>query len=181
MGSTRCAYEIASGRRQWPNRDPIEEDGGVNLYRLVGNSPVSFVDPLGLENFTMWPSGENHNSYTSHDPKTFDIGCHGSPTRVADERRNGLTAQQLFERVRSDPKFIDATKVKLWACEVGKGRDSFAQQFARISGKKTCGPTELFWETGRKGKIAPDANCDGQPDRNLCKQIFDWRWRTFKP
>jgi hypothetical protein len=32
----------------WPNRDPIQERGGVNLYCFVHNSPVSSVDMWGL-------------------------------------------------------------------------------------------------------------------------------------
>jgi len=35
--------------QRWPNRDPIGEDGGINLYRFVGNSPVNYEDPMGLE------------------------------------------------------------------------------------------------------------------------------------
>ncbi len=34
--------------QRWPNRDPIEEVGGVNLYGFVGNNPVSNFDMLGL-------------------------------------------------------------------------------------------------------------------------------------
>jgi hypothetical protein len=29
------------------NRDPIEENGGLNLYGVVGNSPLINVDKLG--------------------------------------------------------------------------------------------------------------------------------------
>lgn len=40
-------YEPASGR--WTTRDPVLFDGGqFNLYAYVGNSPVTFRDPLGL-------------------------------------------------------------------------------------------------------------------------------------
>ena len=43
-----CAYESASGRPEWLSRDPIEEEGGINLYGYVGNSPINRSDPLGL-------------------------------------------------------------------------------------------------------------------------------------
>ncbi len=34
---------------RWPNRDPIGERGGLNLYGFVGNNPISRIDPLGLD------------------------------------------------------------------------------------------------------------------------------------
>ena len=40
-------YNPQAGR--WINRDPIEERGGVNLYVMVRNHPVSAVDYLGRE------------------------------------------------------------------------------------------------------------------------------------
>jgi RHS repeat-associated protein len=40
------AYSAELGR--WLSRDPIEEGGGINLYRYVSNRPVTAVDPLGL-------------------------------------------------------------------------------------------------------------------------------------
>jgi RHS repeat-associated protein len=39
-------YSPETGR--WTNRDPIEEQGGINLYGMVGNDPVNRVDVLGL-------------------------------------------------------------------------------------------------------------------------------------
>ncbi len=35
--------------QRWPNRDPIGEAGGINLYGFVGNNPVSRIDPYGLQ------------------------------------------------------------------------------------------------------------------------------------
>ncbi|MGD9872711.1 MAG: RHS repeat-associated core domain-containing protein [Kiritimatiellia bacterium] len=32
---------------QWPNRDPIEEEGGYNLYQFCANNPVNYWDELG--------------------------------------------------------------------------------------------------------------------------------------
>ena len=40
------AYNAGAGR--WLNRDPIEEEGGLNLYAYVGNNSINRVDPFGL-------------------------------------------------------------------------------------------------------------------------------------
>ncbi len=39
-------YNSQLGR--WPSRDPIEELGGRNLYSFVQNSPIQFIDLLGM-------------------------------------------------------------------------------------------------------------------------------------
>ena len=35
--------------QRWLNQDPIEEDGGNNLYNYVANNPVNYFDLLGLD------------------------------------------------------------------------------------------------------------------------------------
>jgi hypothetical protein len=32
---------------RWPSRDPIGEEGGVNLYGFVNNNPANLIDSLG--------------------------------------------------------------------------------------------------------------------------------------
>jgi RHS repeat-associated protein len=44
--ATYRAYDPDLGR--WLNRDPINEKGGLNLYRYVLNQPVALADPSGL-------------------------------------------------------------------------------------------------------------------------------------
>ena len=39
------------GLQRWINRDPIQEDGGVNLYSYINNKIGSSVDPDGLQCF----------------------------------------------------------------------------------------------------------------------------------
>ena len=40
-------YNPTLGR--WLNRDPIGENGGINIYRTIQNSPVNGIDPDGLQ------------------------------------------------------------------------------------------------------------------------------------
>lgn len=53
-GLRACAYKTASGRREWPNRDPLGEHAGVNLYRYLYNSPLDYFDPLGTDCCPAW-------------------------------------------------------------------------------------------------------------------------------
>ena len=47
-GRIRGGFFIYEGITSWPNRDPIAEKGGVNLYAMVGNRAVDRWDVLGL-------------------------------------------------------------------------------------------------------------------------------------
>jgi RHS repeat-associated protein len=38
------------GLGRWLNRDPLREDGGLNLYAAFANNPGAFADPYGLSN-----------------------------------------------------------------------------------------------------------------------------------
>jgi uncharacterized protein RhaS with RHS repeats len=49
MEAEGYGYESAMGRAYWPSRDPIGERGGINLYGMVRNNPVKYIDYLGLK------------------------------------------------------------------------------------------------------------------------------------
>jgi RHS repeat-associated protein len=40
---------------RWMNRDPLGEEGGVNLYGFVNGDPVNYFDPWGLERWWTGP------------------------------------------------------------------------------------------------------------------------------
>jgi hypothetical protein len=44
--SAHAFYDPLVGR--WLNRDPVEEAGGINLYRYCGNRTPNRIDPFGL-------------------------------------------------------------------------------------------------------------------------------------
>ena len=46
------SYDRNDGRR-WLSRDPLGEEGGLNLYEYVGNDPLNYFDLYGLDE-TFW-------------------------------------------------------------------------------------------------------------------------------
>jgi RHS repeat-associated protein len=52
--------------QRWLNRDPIQEEGGINLYGFVENDSVNWVDPLGLTSLII-----NGTAYPIHSQSDF--------------------------------------------------------------------------------------------------------------
>ncbi len=61
-------YEPELGR--FINRDPIEEDGGLNLYGFVGNNPVNFYDYLGMD---LGPPPNDDHVNEEPDPRDYQF------------------------------------------------------------------------------------------------------------
>jgi RHS repeat-associated protein len=62
-----------SNLQRWLNRDPIGEDGGINLYAFVANNPVIWVDRWGLVIV---------GQPVKVDPNANTILCHGGKLTV---------------------------------------------------------------------------------------------------
>jgi RHS repeat-associated protein len=67
------AYSSALGR--FLNRDPVQEDGGVNLYAYVLNEPIISVDPSGLLPFLPCASANCCQKQVWHCGQTRNQKC----------------------------------------------------------------------------------------------------------
>jgi len=54
------AYDADTGR--WISRDPIGENGGINLYGYCLNDPINLWDPLGLDPYAGYANGPSNPS-----------------------------------------------------------------------------------------------------------------------
>jgi RHS repeat-associated protein len=82
-------YSPATGR--WPNRDPIEEQGGANLYGMVGNDAVNRIDSIGLK-------VQEFNSGDVLVTHVDSFGNYRNPPGVIGERR-GVTKPRPIKQI----------------------------------------------------------------------------------
>ncbi len=71
---------------RWLSRDPIEEEGGINLYGYVQNNSIGPVDPLGLDVAGTFSIGTGNLSFTDNqrtvDRRGFFDRLFGRPPRM---------------------------------------------------------------------------------------------------
>jgi len=59
------SYKTPLGLTDWQSRDPIVEDGGINLYEYCLDNPIKLIDPLGLWTWYGNYGGPNWNNGTN--------------------------------------------------------------------------------------------------------------------
>jgi len=90
------AYDPSQGR--WLSRDPLaraEVLQGPNLYAYVGNNPINFIDPRGLQN--VGPKAPPPNPGDPPPERCFDVlqgiynvgSCFGCAAELANALKNG--------------------------------------------------------------------------------------------
>ncbi len=68
----QCFYSPSTG--SWLSRDPLQEDGGKNLYGLVGNGPITSIDPVGLFDMYVHRDAWGHAGVRDNGGVNYDYG-----------------------------------------------------------------------------------------------------------
>jgi len=189
-------YNTGLGR--WVNRDPIGENGGMNLYGMVGSNPVSGIDSLGLyeawgEEFTERHEGFSEKVYVdSKGKRTIGIGFNiDDPTIRAALSSRGYNVTDLLNGVsgvtRKDSRQIMKTFLVTAETEV-IGKYLGAKCAATISSDGITVLTAMTYQMGisrmRGFKKLKDCLCScNQPDYACAaKEMLDSDWaRTDSP
>jgi RHS repeat-associated protein len=100
-------YSPETGR--WTSRDPIEEQGGINLYGMCGNDPVNYWDKLGLEWFMQLDKveGNMHGKSDKAEGQTWTdkIGKDGNGHGQTFRTYAAVTAVEKVNELRWTPGF----------------------------------------------------------------------------
>ncbi|MCH8514650.1 MAG: RHS repeat-associated core domain-containing protein [Kiritimatiellae bacterium] len=101
-------YDPETGR--WPNRDPIEERGGVNLYGFVRNSSVYNIDLYGLleiELFYIDVNGDRKLVNNNTNPDDFFIHV------VQNAGHSGGEVDVVFDNIEFDVQNLVCERIDI--------------------------------------------------------------------
>jgi RHS repeat-associated protein len=113
-GSARCAYKTASGRGKWLSRDPIEEDGGLNLYAFPQNDPVDLLDFLGLESATKQTPTELYCEAAKQNPNNKWLQCVCKVSGQVNALKYGLVLSAYVSALMGDERAVPAYRKAQW-------------------------------------------------------------------
>jgi RHS repeat-associated protein len=133
-------YNPRLGR--WLSRDPIEEEGGLNLYGYVLNDPVNVLDPLGLAGVNLFPTSDSIYAKAEALPCVirgyFTVAGHGSQLGMV-----GVDLKTLEEKIRKAPGYKEGMPVVLMGCHVGAGKQP--EQLAKLLKAKVAASDQFVW------------------------------------
>jgi len=129
------AYDPETGR--WISRDPLGEDGGMNLYAYVSNGPIVYIDRFGLfgDGFRkeyqeypylkhyLYPSGFGHSDFTGGDEFDYTAEDHGWTTPYIRPKNH---FRPLEESIRDVNKAISDGDRDAFQRAMHRGQDYFS-------------------------------------------------------
>lgn len=188
---TRGGNTFNYNELKWPNRDPIEELGGLNLYGYVYNDPVDNYDPMGLAVLII--NGTKYQVQSKNDfenaiftparngnlIQSLDFEGHGVPdigALVVNDADHGVSlnsqfqAPELYAFLKKNTNlFVNNPTIGLKACgsanpNVYSAADAFKKA---LPGATVSGYTGLLFQLGPIETGVPN-------NKLFADSIFSW-------
>ena len=149
------AYDAKHG--VWLSEDPIQEEGGINLYGYVGNSPLMKFDPLGLLDLNLFgpndpikasaqgvPTVAAESRLAGHGCKDGAIKSTANPNNY-DPAKDIYTPEELGAMIKALPQTQEGKPCKLMMCELDQNPD-YVQKVANSAGVPvSCAKGKVMW------------------------------------
>ena len=135
-------YDPETGR--WPNRDPIGESGGYNLYNFILNTPLLLVDKFGLKGVDITPlfEGETVNLPHYEDIADFKVSVYWSVVN-----KNHIKLPKGLSKISGCKKYAKSKNMKWVNKKPINDNKYFCDEDKKVF---TCRETNRFnqWKSG---------------------------------
>jgi RHS repeat-associated protein len=161
FGFTHFYYDQASGLwfsrtrpydpnlARWLSRDPIGENGGINLYQYGPNDPINGIDPSGLVNRNLDNPNANstgwNNANTYNPVGVYSIAADGAPDFIVGPAspQTPISPMQLANYIVNN-NYTPGTPILLDVCDAGAPGATFAPEFSKDIQSLTGVPTTVI-------------------------------------
>lgn len=147
--------------KKWLTRDPIGENGGINLYGYVGGNPQNRIDPYGLEKLSMF--NPNHKTIGTSDwvanqhvkaspDKSGTLKVYGHYDEYSGTFKDSRSGEN--ERLQPIEMALEILESGLWepgmpielhSCNSARGDSSPAEEIAELLQTEVSGTTDYLW------------------------------------
>jgi hypothetical protein len=166
----------------------LEEEGGLNLYGYVGNSPLGAIDPLGLVDLNKFPDGQGQRDRANNYSESgcFTVAGHGVSFGGKLPVSTGMKGSVISPKtmagiINRHPNYKKGTPVKAMFCSVGQGgKKSWAQKLANAMGVPVTAPSTLVW-WGSDGSVLVADPVDPTDLSKGPNKNKPGTWDTFQP
>ena len=162
--------------QRWPNRDPINEEGGFNLYGFVGNDPCNWIDSDGRAIIPPWPWPPSRPYYPPapppqlppwpHDPRGFPGNCYNYACNRPPAQ--GTVPRNMYPGERAGLKDPGSWNCQTIAAAVKADYPNDPNVGSPPGGSGSC-PSGYH-------KIRPEVPKDGSPGFHFKRQNPDGLW-----
>jgi uncharacterized protein RhaS with RHS repeats len=154
-------YDPRLGR--WLSRDPIEEEGGINLYGYVGNGAIEWIDPTGLDpavnlfdpkndpdlfkfSKTLQPVEKDAGSLLGQSKSALTLCAHADRESFYENGRR-IKIKDVAEKIKNSAYYKSGMPVLAISCEgFGSGPNSPVAQLSKeLNGAEVIGATKMVW------------------------------------
>ncbi|MWP63314.1 RHS repeat-associated core domain-containing protein, partial [Gilliamella sp. Pas-s25] len=129
-------YDPFTGR--YITQDPIGILSDINLYRYVGNNPISGIDPLGLDLIELYRGTKFEAELLLYDETGWILSQTGANTYYA-ARFSNIPIRDALSKAIIETKYVHAKAIKEWGSieQYVLAHGEFGQEIYSISGGRS--------------------------------------------
>ena len=158
------------GLGRYVQSDPLGLEAGWNTFSYAEGDPLGGMDPYGLEKVWIFDPNQESNAsivrtaVATPDRKgVWSVWVHSNNRYAISIAGKEMYPEELLGILKSNG-WKNGQPIVLYACDSGRGDNSFAEQLSKISNGQVVAPTARVWvrESKVQGVWQPASNPKGE-------------------